>query len=101
MIDSPWENIVLSELWPSGQHPVRRRGKFRGRELCAVEAPDLQTSWERAPDQDCGEFSRSVADAILEMRGQPPLDAIERCGGSTASARALSCYRRTARHGAA
>jgi hypothetical protein len=101
MIDAPWENIVLNELWPGPTHPIRLRGKFRGRELCAVEVPDLQISWERAPDQDYEAFSRSVADAILEMRGQPPLDATERRGGSAEAARYLASYRRTARHGAA
>ena len=84
MIDAPWENIVLSELWPSGQHPARLRGKFRGRELCAVEAPDLQVSWEIAPGQDCEDFSRGVADAILEMRGLPRR---ERSSAAAASGR--------------
>jgi hypothetical protein len=68
------ERIVLSDLWPSGAHPVNLLGRFVGAELVFVSAPDMAISWTRAVGQAPEAFEEMVSNAILEMRGLQPLD---------------------------
>ncbi len=91
------ERIVLANLWPSSAHLINFFGRFRRGELCYVSAPDLAISWTRTIDQTPDVFEEMVCNSILEMRGLPPIDTVERRGGCKEAARHLASYHRTAR----
>ena len=88
------ERIVLANLWPSSAHLINFFGRFRRGELCYVSAPDLAISSDSERLTRRLTYSRRWSvDSILEMRGLPPIDTVEkarRMQGSRASLGVLS-----------
>ena len=63
--------IILQSLWPSGLHPQRLEGRFRGDELIYARAADMELEWSCGAKENGACFEHRIVASICARRGMP------------------------------